>query len=145
MASGYHYVSGPYDLDETNSDGTNAIATLDALKASSGVVLPLTTGVKAVGVSLETVAALATATPVQHIVLDSGRTKFRAWVKTGTLATTEKHTTLDLSGTTGAMGIDADTATEDDFYIEKVEVSGTSGRAIVKFTDPAYLNPNLTA
>lgn len=141
MASGYLYRGGPWELDTSTTTASTAIAVLDALMASSGALLVLTTGNKAEGVALESKALADTATTAKQFIMPmAGRTKWFAVVKAGSLASTEVKSFVDLSGTTGAMGLAADTTTNNDYYIHKVISTGTSGTAIVKFPDPAYYN-----
>ena len=146
MASGFTYKSGPYELQDKGTTASSAIAVGDPIMASSGLTVLLTTSNKCVGVQLGTKAVGSAATTVkQSIKVYNGRTVFEAFVKSGTLATTEDMSLIDFTGSSGATGIAADTTTNGDLYIEKVVTAATSsaspqGEAKVKFSDPSYLN-----
>ena len=141
--NGFQYRSGPWDCDAQSSKASTAIAVLDALKAVSGVLLPLTTGVKNVGVALQAKAVGdATTTAIQYIKTSSGRTVFLAGEKraASALAATDAMDHHDIKGATGAQGFDSSATTNLDIYVESVITIGAAdvGQALIKFADPAY-------
>lgn len=146
MASGFYHLSGPWELGTRASTASTAIAIGDTLKTSSGKVLPGTAGAKVLGVSLGTKAVGDSATTaVQFIWANNSRTKWRGYVKAGTLASTETGAQFDLSGSSGAQGFDADTTTNGDVYVDYILSTGTSsstpqGAAVVSFSDPEVLS-----
>lgn len=140
MASGFLYRSGPWELASFGTTASTAIAVLDSLKTSSGLVLPGTAGAKVSGVALgsKLVGDSAT-TAIQVLLTGAGRTKFFAETKAGSLASTERGAQFDLSGSSGAQGFDANTTTNGDIFIHTVISTGSSGQALIKFADPDTL------
>jgi hypothetical protein len=143
--NGFQYRSGPWDCDEKLSTASTAIAVLDALKATSGKLLPLTTGVKNVGVALEAKAVGdAATTAIQYIKTSSGRTVFLAGEKraSSALAATDAMGHHDIKGATAVQGFDSSATTNLDIYVESVIIIGAVdvGQALIKFADPAYQN-----
>ena len=139
MANGYQYRSGPWETASKASTASTAIAVLDAVSLTSGQFVITTPGVKCEGVAMESKAvgdALTTA--IQYIIAESGRTKWFAETKDGSLATTELGEDQEVQGASGSMGIDATVTTAADLYIHTVISTGTSGQALVIFADPAY-------
>mgnify|MGYP001591429640 FL=1 len=141
MPSGYLHRGGPWEVGTRLSTASTAIAVLDALKTTTGKTLPLTAGAKNDGVALALKTSGDTATTaVPYIRAFSGRTKWFAEDKVSNLVATLEGNYADLSGTTGAMGFDSAVTTNKDFYLHKVLLTGTSGNAVIVFSDPAYLN-----
>ena len=139
--NGYHHRSGPWDTNRRTSDASSAVAIGDALTTASGSLDVLVTTEAQTGVGLEAKTAADTATTALLFLKSIGsRTSFTAETKTNSLATTEVGLLLPLSGTTGAMGIDATDGAGDDFYVDQVLSTGTSGLAVVKFASPEYLD-----
>ena len=141
MASGFQYRSGPWDLALRGTTASTAIAPLDALGTTTGLTLPLATGSKCTGVALDTKLVGDAATTRQQLLKTSGgRTRFLAEAKAGTLVATEVDALFNVSGASGAMGIAADTSTNNDLYIDTVLSTGATGQALIKFADPSYLH-----
>lgn len=145
MPSGFIYRSGPHDFKDMLSTASTAIARGDALKKTSGKVLPLTTGTKCVGVSNGVKAvgdALTTA--VQVMKVHFGRTLFQAYEKraASALAATDEGKLVDASGASGAMGFDSSGTTNLDIYIDTVIKAGAAdiGKALIAFADPASIH-----
>jgi hypothetical protein len=138
--SGYWYRSGPQEFGTPAITTTgNAVAIGDAIMSSSGALLVLTAGNKPIGVSLEAKASSPT-TAIKYIKALPGRTKWVGTAKSGTVAAADKHTLLDMVGTTGAMGIAADTSSNDDFFVDEILSTGSSGQVVLYFADSATLN-----
>lgn len=139
--SGYFYRSGPHEFGKSKSKASTGIAVNDALKNDSGDLAVLTAGAKAQGVALEAKSVSDSATTaIKFIKAMPGRTKFVGTTKAGTLAAADLHSSVDLSGTTGAMGIAADTTTNGDFTIDEIISTGAAGQAVLYFADPYQLN-----
>ena len=72
---------------------------------------------------------------------EGGRTKFLAQAKnSSSLAATDVHAQVDMFGTTGAMGFDRGVTTNGDITLDTILSTGTSGQAIVLFSDPFALS-----
>lgn len=143
MASGFNYRSGPWELDSVLTTASTAIAVLDALKTTTGKVLPATAATKVSGVALGSKAVGDSATTAITVLkaLSGGRTKFMAQAKNSSnLAATDRHAQVDLSGTTGAMGFDRAVTTNGDVTLDKILSTGTSGQALILFSDPYSLS-----
>ncbi len=141
MANGYHFRAGRWELGKRTTTASTAIAVADAVALSSGALVVLTTGVKNEGISLGTKALTSAATTaIQILKCYPGNTKFLATTKANNLAATDTGGYAPLSGTTGAMGIDATPASSGDWYIDRVLSTGTSGNALVIPNDPGTLN-----
>lgn len=145
MPSGFIYKSGPHDFKNRLSTASTAIARGDALKSTSGKVLPLTTGTKCVGVAqgVKTSGDSAT-TAIQILKVHMGRTLFNAWEKraSGSLAATDEETLFDVSGATDAMGFSSAATTNLDIFVDTVLATGAVnvGRALIAFSDPASIH-----
>lgn len=147
MPSGFIWKSGPHDFDDMLTTASTAMARGDSLKKSSGKTLPLTTGVRCVGVSNGVKAVGDSATTAKQVVkFHFGRTRFQANEKraSGSLAATDEGTHCDVSGSSGAMGFDS-SGTDDataDIYLDKVLAIGALnvGRALIAFSDPNWLS-----
>ena len=139
MANGYHYRGGPYELDTKVAVTADAIDRADALKHTSGELTVLTAAAKNQGIALQAKDA-STAGSIQFLRIYPDRTKFLATTKANSLAAADLHQYAPMSGTTGAMGIDATPTAAGDWYIYSVISTGTSGDAIVVASDPGMLN-----
>ena len=101
----------------------------------------MTTGIQSAGVALEAkLLADAATTAISYLKCHTPRTKFTAEIKTNSLAANEVGLLFALFGTTGAMGLDGTDAAGDDFFIDQVLVTGSSGRAAVVFAGPEHLD-----
>ena len=143
MPSGFIYRSGPADSKKKSSTASTGIARGDALKSTSGAVLPLDTNSKCVGVAQEVKASSDAATTAILMILTwAGRTRWQAWEKraSGSVAATAEDTHVEVAGTTGAMGFDSSATTNDDIYLDDIEATGALNvaRAKIIFADPAY-------
>ena len=138
MASGFLFRGGPWELDKDGTTASTALAALDGLTTTSGLLALLTASTKATGVMLESKAVGDSATTAkQYIRALPGRTRFVASPKNSSnLVATDLHAQVDLYGTTGAQGFDRAVTTNGGILIRKVITTGTSGLAVVQFTDP---------
>lgn len=142
---GFWYRSGPWELGKDLTQASSALVPGDSMVNASGTLDIGTTSNKIIGSSLGTkLVGDSATTAVSYVKNVDGRVKFLAWVVSGTLATTEAMSRIDLAGASGAQGIAADTTTNSDLYVDKVLAAGTAsapqGHALVKFADPSYLN-----
>lgn len=138
MASGFLFRGGPWELDKDGTTASTALAPLDGLTTTSGLLALLTASTKATGVSLgtKTVGDSAT-TAIQYIRALPNRTRFLAQVKnSANVVATDLHAQVDLYGTTGAQGFDRAVTTNGGVFLRKILSTGTSGQAVISFTDP---------
>lgn len=145
MPSGFIHRSGPLTFKDRASTASTAIARGDALKTTSGRVLPLTTGTKCTGVSngVKTSGDTA-ATAVEVLQIHHGRTLFQAYEKraSGSIAATDQESLVDVSGATNAMGFDSSATTNLDIFVNTVLTVGAInvGRCLISFADPASIH-----
>jgi len=138
--SGYFYRSGQYEYGKAITKASTGIAVADGLKQTSAQLDVLTTGVKAQGIALEAKAVGdAATTAIKYLKALPGRMKVVGTTKTNSLAAADLLQETPLSGTTGAMGIDA-TPAAGDFFIQEIISTGSAGQAVLYFIDPATLS-----
>ncbi len=139
--NGYHYRGGPWEMGKRGTTASEAIAIGDGLMMATGVLQVMTSTGQGSGVALGIKSGSdGTTAAINFLKCHMPRTKFTADVKTNSLASTEVGLLLPLSGGTGAMGIDGTDGSGDDFFIDQVLVTGSSGRAAVIFAGPEHLD-----
>jgi len=138
MASGFFYRGGAWELDKDGTTASTALAVGDGLTTTSGLLALLTASTKSTGVAFGTkLVGDAATTAIQYIRALPNRTRFVASPKNSSnLVATDLHAQVDLYGTTGAQGFDRAVTTNGGIFIRKVITTGTSGLAVVQFTDP---------
>lgn len=138
MASGFFFRGGPWELDSDLTTASTALAVMDGLTTTTGKLALLTASTKATGVALGTKAVGdAATTAIQYIRALPNRTRFLAQAKNSSnLVATDLHAQVDLSGASGAQGFDRAVTTNGGIFLRKVLSTGTSGQAVVSFTDP---------
>lgn len=146
MPSQFIYKSGDHSFKDRLTTASTAIARGDALKKSSGKVLPMTTGTNFEGIAqgVKTSGDAAT-TAISVLKANPMETLFHANEKraSGSLAATDEGSLCDMTGASGAMGFDS-SGTDDgtaDIYLDTVLATGATdvGRALIAFADPAQL------
>ncbi len=138
MASGFFFRGGPWELDKDGTTASTALAVGDGLTTTSGLLALLTASTKSTGSSLGTkLVGDSATTAIQYIRALPNRTRFLAQAKNSSnLVATDLHAQVDLYGTTGAQGFDRAVTTNGGIFLRKIISTGTSGQAIISFTDP---------
>jgi hypothetical protein len=138
MASGFLFRGGPWELDSALTTASTALAVLDALTTTTGKLALQTDSTKTTGVSLGTKASGdAATTAIQFIRALPNRTRFMAQAKnSSSLAATDLHAQVDYYGASGAGGFDRAVTTNGGVYLHKILSTGTSGQAVIMFTNP---------
>lgn len=125
-------------MDTAGTTASTALAPLDALTTTSGLLALQTASTKTTGISLGTkLVGDSATTAIQYLRALPNRTRFTASPKNSSnLATTDLHKQVDYFGVSGAGGFDRAVTTNGGIYIHKVITTGTSGLAVVMMTDP---------